>query len=74
MFAIEKFKNALPCTYVISDFNCEKIIAMFYKKQLQKTNQKECKVKNVTKGKCDKLMLNGKATIILLTVRLMKKT
>ena len=31
-----KFMFTLPCTYVISDRNGEKIVGMFYKKELQK--------------------------------------
>ena len=47
---------------------------MFYKKESQKTNQKEFRAEKVIKGKDDKLMLNGKPTIVLLTVGLIKKT
>ena len=37
---IEKVKNAVPWTYVISDLNGEKIVRTFYEKGLQKANQK----------------------------------
>ena len=47
---------------------------MFYEKELQKTNQKEFRVEKVIKRKGNKLQLNGKAAIILLTVGLIKKT
>ena len=47
---------------------------MFDKKESQKTNQKEFRAEKVVKRKGDKLMLNGKPTIVLLTVGLIKKT
>ena len=37
---IKKIKNTVPSTYVISDLDGEKIVASFYEKDLQKTNQK----------------------------------
>ena len=40
VFVVKKVRNAVPWTYVINDFNCEKIIGTFYEKELQKTNQK----------------------------------
>ena len=60
--------------YVISDLKGEEIVWMFYKKESQKTNQKEFRAEKVIKRKGDKLMLNGKPTIVLLTVGLIKKT
>ena len=47
VFMIKNVKNTVPWTYVISDLKCEKIVGMFYKKELQKANQKEFKVKKV---------------------------
>ena len=44
-------------TYVISDLKNEEISETFYKKELQKTNQKELRVEKVVK-KCDKIYLN----------------
>ena len=41
---------------------------------MQKANQKEFRVAKVTQRKYDKFMLNGKDTIDLLTVGLIKKT
>ena len=41
VFVIKKAKNTVPWTYVISDLNGEEIVGMFYKKELQKPNQKE---------------------------------
>ena len=70
---INKVKNTVPWTYVISDLNGEEIIGKFYEKDLQKTNQKEFRVEKVKK-KVINYMLNGKATIVLLTVGLIKRT
>ena len=56
---IDKVKNTVPWIYVIEDFNEEEIFGTFYEKELQKTNQKEFRVK--------------KATVILLTVGLIKR-
>ena len=47
---------------------------MFYKKELQKTNQNEFRVEKVVKRKAINYMLDGKVMIILLTVGLIKKT
>ena len=40
VFVIKKVKNIVPWTYVINDLNDEEIIGTFYRKELQKTNQK----------------------------------
>ena len=42
-------------TYVISDLNGEKTDGNFYEKELQKTNQNECRIKKVIKRNSDKL-------------------
>ena len=63
---IKRIKNTVPWTYVISDFKGEEIVGTFYEKELQKTNPKEFRVEKVIKRKGNKLMLNGKATIVLL--------
>ena len=73
---IQKVKNTVLWTYVISDLSGEEIVGMFYEKELQKTNQEEFRVEKVIKRKINvmlKTMLNGMAEIILLTVRLIKK-
>ena len=57
----------------ISDLNGEGHVRTFYKKELQKTIQKEFRVEKVIKRNVLKNMLNGKAAIVLLTVRLTKK-
>ena len=77
VFAIKKVENTVPQTYVISDLKGEEIVGTFYVKELQKTNQKEFRVKKVIKKKGDKLYvkwINGKAAIVPLTVGLIRKT
>ena len=44
VFVIKKVKNTAAWTYVITDLKGEKIVGTFYKKELQKTNQKEFRV------------------------------
>ena len=62
----------MPWIYIISEINGEEFVN--YEKELQKINQTEFKVKNVIKRKSDRLyILNGKATIILLAVGLIKR-
>ena len=34
----------MPWTYVINDLNGKKIVGIFYKKELQKANQKEFRI------------------------------
>ena len=50
----------MPRTYVISDLSEQGIVGTFYKKRLQKPNQKEFKVENVIKGNDDKLYVKWK--------------
>ena len=38
VFVIEKVRNAVPWTYVISDIKDKKIVGTFNEKELQKTN------------------------------------
>ena len=59
----------MPWTYVISDHNVE----TFYEKELEETNQKEFRTEKVIKANGNKLCVNGKGTMILLTVGLIKK-
>ena len=49
VFVINKIKNTIPWTYIINDLNGEKIIGTFYEKELQKTNQKDFRIKKVIK-------------------------
>ena len=47
-------------TAVISDLRGEEIVGTFYKKEIQKTNQKEFRVQKVIKRKDDKLYFKWK--------------
>ena len=47
-------------TYVINDFNGEKIVETFHKNELQKTNQKEFRIEKVINRKGDKLYVKCK--------------
>ena len=60
IFVVEKIKNTVPWTYVISDLNGEKIVGSFYEKELQKTNQKEFRIEKVIKRKGSKLNVKWK--------------
>ena len=60
VFVIKKVKNTVPWTYVINHHNGEEIVATSYKKELQKTNQKEFRVEKVIKRKDDKLYIKWK--------------
>ena len=71
---IKKIKNTVPWTHVINDLNGEEIIGTFYEKELQKTNQKEFRIKKIIKKKVINYMLNGKGLIIHLIAGLIKKT
>ena len=57
---ITKVENAGLWTYVISDLNGEEIVGTFYKKELQKTNQKEFRVEKVIKKRGGKLYAKWK--------------
>ena len=59
-FVIKKVKNTVSWTYVMNDLNCEKIIGTFYRKELQKTNQKKFRIEKVIKTKGDKLYVKRK--------------
>ena len=50
----------MPWTYVISDSNGKEIAEDFYEKELQKTNQKEFRIKKVIKNKGKKLYIKWK--------------
>ena len=57
---IKKVKNNVPWIFVISDLKGEEIVRSLYKKELQKTNQKGCKVQKVIKRAGDKLYIKWK--------------
>ena len=52
--------NTVPQTYVISDIKGKEIVGTFYKKELQKTNQKERRAEKVIKRKGSKLYVKWK--------------
>ena len=60
VFLTKKFKNTIPQTHVIVDLNREKIVGMFCKTELQKTNQEKLRVEKVIKKKRDKLFVKWK--------------
>ena len=74
VFVIKKVKNTVLWTYVISDLKREEIVGTFYEKELPKTNQKELRVEKVITQKAINSMLNGKVTIVILAVGLIKRT
>ena len=56
MFAgINEIKNTVSLAYVIRDYKGEEAEGTFYKKELQKTNQTEFRIKKVIKRKCYEL-------------------
>ena len=71
---IKKVKSTVLWTYVISDLKSEEIVGTFYEKELLKTNQKELRVEKVITQKAINYMLNGRATIVILRVGLIKRT
>ena len=60
IFVVKQIKNTVPWTYVISDLNGKEIIGSFYKKKLQKTNQKEFRAEKLIKRKGSKLYVKWK--------------
>ena len=74
VFVIIKIKNTVPWTYVINDLNGEEIAGIFYKKELQRTNQKEFRIEKVIKRKENKLHVKWKGYDNCLIVGMIKKT
>ena len=60
VFVIKHFKNTMPRAYVISDLKGEEIVGTFYKKELQKANQKWFRVEKIIKRKGDELYVKWK--------------
>ena len=60
VFVVSGIRNTVPWTYVVSDLNGEEITGSFYEKELQKTSQKNFKIKKVLKRKGDKLYFKWK--------------
>ena len=56
----KKIKNTIPWIHLINDLNGEEIVGTFYKKELQKTNQKELRNEKVVKRKGNKLYVKSK--------------
>ena len=73
-FLIKNFKNIVPWTYVINNINGEEITKTFYKKELQKTKQKEFRIKKKSRKKVISYMSNGNIMINHLIAGLIKKT
>ena len=48
---IEKVKNTVPWTYVMSDLNFEEIIQTFFKNELQQRNKEKFRIEKVIKKK-----------------------
>ena len=59
VFMITKVNNSVK-KYVINDLNGEENVGTFYENELQKTNQKEFRIKKVIKRKGDKLYVKWK--------------
>ena len=51
VFVITKIKNTVPWTYIIIDLKGKEIVGTFYKKELQKTDQKKLRVGKNNKEK-----------------------
>ena len=60
VFVVSIIKNTDPWTYVFNDLNGEEIKERFYKKESQKTNQKEFRIEKVIKRKGNKLYVKWK--------------
>ena len=60
VFVVKKVKNTVPWTYVINDLNGEEVIATFYEKELQKTNQEEFRIEKLIKRKGNKIYVKWK--------------
>ena len=71
VFIIKRVKNTVSWTYVINDLNGEKVTGTFYKKELQKSSEKEFRIEKVIKRKGDKLFVKS---FVHLIVGLIKRT
>ena len=63
VFVASKIKNTVVWTYVISDLNGEEITGSFYEKELQKTSQKEFRIKKIIRRKGDKFYVKWKGYV-----------
>ena len=71
---VKKVKNTVSWTYVPSDLENEEIVGTFCEKESKKQDKKSLELKKSLKEKARNLMPNESATIIVLTVGLIKKT
>ena len=71
---IKEVENTVPWTYVINDLNGKEIIGIFYKKELQNTNQQEFRIEKVINKKGDKLSVKWKGYDNLFKAGWIKKT
>ena len=60
VFVVNKIKNTVPWTYVISNLNGEEIIGSFYENELKKANQEKFRTEKVIKRKGNKLYVKWK--------------
>ena len=58
--SVQKIKDTLPWTYVVSDLNGEEIPGSFYEKELQKASQEKFRIEKVLKRKGDELYVKWK--------------
>ena len=63
-FVIKKVKNTVPSTYVKSDPNTEKIVGIFYKKELLKTSQEKTELRKQSREKAICCTSNGITVVI----------
>ena len=52
---IKNLKNTAPWRYIVNEFNGEELIGPFCEKELQRINQKEFRMENVTERKGNNL-------------------
>ena len=69
----KRLLSRMPRIYVISEPNGEKIVKIFNKKELKKTNQLKFRLENVIRRKGDKLYVKWEKMMIPLKVGLIKK-
>ena len=59
-YLVNKIKNTVPWTNVITDLNRKEILGSFYEKKLEKTNEHEFRIEKVIKRKANKLYVKWK--------------
>ena len=63
VFVIKKVKYTAPWANVINDLNGEEIVGMFYKNELQRTNQEKFRMEKVINNKLPKSWIDKKDVI-----------